>query len=148
MIIKEIKPNKDEIEQLIELSKIWVKEDITFGYIENSKDYILDKTVIACILDNTIIGYAYLKEGISKNYSSIIPDGSIYLEVDELYVIKEYRDQGIGTSIMNYIKDYARKHDYKYLFLVSSTKSANKIIDFYIDKCNLTFYCASFVEKL
>ena len=49
---------------------------------------------------------------------------------------------------MDYAKLVAKKDGYKYVFLVTSTKDWNKILDFYINKCGMSFYCASLVEKL
>ena len=49
---------------------------------------------------------------------------------------------------MDYAKLVAKKDGYKYVFLVTSTTDWNRILDFYINKCGMSFYCASLVEKL
>ena len=41
MELKEIKPNEKEIEELINLSILWEKEDITFGYRKNDINDII-----------------------------------------------------------------------------------------------------------
>ena len=148
MEIKEIKPNEEEIKELILLSRLWEDEDITRGYIENKKDDIIDKRVFVAKEDDKIIGYIFAKDGVSKNYTSIMPDGEVYFGIEEIYVVKEKRNLGIGKILMDYAKGIAKKEGYKYLFLVTSTKDSKKILDFYIDKCDMTFYCASLVEKL
>ena len=144
----EIKPNDNEIKQLISLSKCWTDEDITRGYGINSINDIIDKRVFVATENDNIIGYVFAKEGISKNYSSIIPDGEKYFGIEEIYVIPEKRSLGIGKVLMDYAKLVAKKDGYKYVFLVTSTKDWNKILDFYINKCGMSFYCASLVEKL
>ena len=146
--IKEIKPKENEIKELIHLSKIWEEENITFGYGKNEIKDIIDKKIIVAKDDNKIIGYIFAKEGIAKNYSSIMPDGQLYFGIEEIYVIPKKRSLGIGKMLMDYAKMLAKKDNYKYLFLVTSTKDSKKILDFYIDKCDMTFYCASLVEKL
>jgi len=148
MEIKEIKPNKDEIDELINLSKIWEDERITFGYIKNSIDDIIDKRVFVIKDDNKIIAYIFAKEGISKNYNSIMNDGEIYFGIEEIFVIPSKRNEGIGKMLMDYVKNIAKLENYKYLFLVTSTKKWDKILDFYVNKCDMTFYCASLVSKL
>lgn len=148
MEIKEIKPNEKEIEELINLSVLWEKENITFGYRKNDINDIIDKRVFVAKESNKIIGYIFAKEGIAKNHGSIMPDGQLYFGIEEIYVIKEKRSYGIGKQLMDYVKNVAKKEKYKYIFLTTSTKDSNKILDFYINKCDMTFYCAHLVEKL
>ena len=146
--IKEVKPTKEIIDELIELSINWTNEDITRGYGINKESDIIDKRIFVSTIDNKIIGYIFEKDGISKNYNSIMPDGSKYFGIEEIYVIPNKRNLGIGKMLMDYVKDIAKKEGYKYIFLVTSTKDWNKILDFYINKCDMTFYCASLVEEL
>ena len=148
MELKEIKPNEKEIEELINLSILWEKEDITFGYRKNDINDIIDKRVFVAKESNKIIGYIFAKEGIAKNHGSIMPDGELYFGIEEIYVIKEKRSYGIGKLLMDYVKNVAKKENYKYIFLTTSTKDSNKILDFYINKCDMTFYCAHLVEKI
>ena len=148
MEIKEIKPSKEEIDELINLSIFWEKEDITFGYRKNDINDIIDKRVFVAKESNKIIGYIFAKEGIAKNHGSIMPDGELYFGIEEIYVIKEKRSYGIGKRLMEYVKNVAKEEKYKYIFLTTSTKDSNKILDFYINKCDMTFYCAHLVEKI
>ncbi len=75
-------------------------------------------------------------------------DGEKYFGIEEIYVSPSKRDLGIGKGLMDFAKEIAKRDGYKYVFLVTSTKDWNKILDFYINKCDMTFYCASLVEKL
>lgn len=146
--IQKIIPNSFEINELIELSKAWEIENITFGYITNGIDDIIDKTIFVAKEDEKIIGYIFAKEGISKNYKSIMPDGEAYFGIEEIYVKKDKRNLGLGKELMDYAQKYAHDLGYKYIFLSTSTKNWDKILDFYINKCDMTFYCASLIEKL
>ena len=144
----EIKPKTKEIEELISLSKYWNDEDITRVYGINGLEDIIDKRTFVAKEDDTIIGYIFEKDGISKNYNSIMQDGEKYFGIEEIYVIPSKRSLGIGKRLMDFVKEIAKKDGYKYVFLVTSTKDWNKILDFYINKCDMTFYCASLVKKL
>ena len=144
----EINPNEKEIEELISLSKCWADETITFGYGVNGLDDIIDKRVFVAKENDNIIGYILSKDGISKNYNSIMPDGEKYFGIEEIYVAPSKRSLGVGKALMDFVKDVAKKDGYKYVFLVTATKDWNKILNFYINKCDMTFYCASLVEKL
>ena len=146
--IKEIQPNDKELEELIELSKKWEKEDITRGYKNNNKDDIIGKRVFVALENNKIIGYIFEEDGVSKNYHSIMIDGTKYFGIEEIYVLPEKRNLGIGKMLMDFVKTLAKEEGYEYIFLVTSTKDWNKVLDFYINKCDMTFYCASLVEKI
>ena len=148
IILKEIKPNEKEINELISLSQDWTKENITRGYGDNSIEDIIDKRVFVAIDDEEIVGYIFEKDGYSKNYNSIMPDGAQYFGIEEIYVKPEKRSLGIGKMLMDYVKYQAKKEGYEYLFLVTSTKDWESILNFYINKCEMDFYCASLVEKL
>ena len=144
----EINPSSKDIEELLSLSKCWTDEDITRGYGVNGINDIIDKRIFVAKEDETIIGYIFEKDGISKNYNSIMQDGEKYFGIEEIYVSPSKRDFGIGKGLMDFAKEIAKRDGYKYVFLVTSTKDWNKILDFYINKCDMTFYCASLVEKL
>ena len=77
-----------------------------------------------------------------------MPDGEKYIGIEEIYVIPSKRCLGIGKELMNFIKDIIRKEGYKYIFLSTSTKDWKKILDFYINKCDMTFFSALLFEKL
>ena len=148
VIYEEIRPTTEEIQELISLSKVWEKEEITFGLLANETEDITDKRVFVAREDGKIVGYIFEKDGVSKNYGSIMQDGETYFGIEEIYVMPEMRSQGVGLALMNYVKGKALEEGYHYIFLVTATKDWNKILDFYCNKCNMTFYCASLVEKI
>lgn len=148
MLIREITPSHSQIGELIRLSQAWTAEDITRGYGPNEESDIADKRVFTAEEGGVIIGYVFAKEGVSKNYRSVIPDGEKYFGIEEIYVAPGRRSEGIGRALMDFARETARRDGYKYAFLVTSTKDSEKILDFYINKCGMTFYCASLVERL
>ena len=77
-----------------------------------------------------------------------MPDGEKYFGIEEIYVIPSNRSLGIGKALMDYVNGVAKEDGYNYIFLVTSTKDWNKILNFYIKQCDMTFCCASLVKKL
>ena len=148
IMIREITPSHSQIGELIRLSQAWAEEDITRGLVPNEESDIADKRVFTAEEGGAIIGYVFAKEGVSKNYRSVIPDGEKYFGIEEIYVAPGRRSEGIGRALMDFVRETARRDGYKYAFLVTSTKDSEKILDFYINKCGMTFYCASLVERL
>ncbi len=92
------------------------------GYLIDD-DYLInaDKIVLVFI-DNRVVGYASLSN------EDIIPDeGSDFsitispnnIKIKQIAIRKEYQNKGIGTTLINYIKKYAKDNDIDYIYLYS-----------------------------
>ena len=64
VIYEEIRPTTEEIQELISLSKVWEKEEITFGLLANETEDITDKRVFVAREDGKIVGYIFEKDGV------------------------------------------------------------------------------------
>ena len=69
-----------------------------------------------CEYNNIIVGYFYLLDGIDI----VLDKKYIYLEY--LCVDSRYRGLGISNSIMEFILDFAKKNDVKFIELTSNSK--------------------------
>lgn len=76
------------------------EENYTYFYIEQ---------------DNNIAGYI----GLSKKED--------YLFLSKLYIKKDFRHQGIGTQVFEFIKDFALKNNYKRIILTVNKYNSNTI---------------------
>ncbi len=76
------------------------EENYTYFYIEQN---------------NIIAGYI----GLSKKED--------YLFLSKLYIKKEFRHQGIGTQVFEFIKDFALKNNYKKIILTVNKYNSNTI---------------------
>lgn len=146
MEIKEIIPSEDEIKEIIELSRLWVQEDISHGIVEDTKEDITNKRVFVVKEDNKIIACALCHEEKAKikNISSVIDDNEDIFEIDSIYVLKEYRNKGIGKKLFKYIEDNI---EIKNIVLATSTKDYKKILHFYIDELDMLFHSALLYKK-
>ena len=144
-MIKEIKLNDENINELIELSKKWVLEDISYGIIEDSIDDLKDKRIFVYEKDNKIVGCILAHESLCKsfNINSVISDDTEVLVIDSFYVLKEYRNQGIGKMLFNYVEELFNKD----IVLSTSTKDYQKIFNFYINEVGMNFHSALFFKK-
>ena len=82
------------------ITKQIAEENYTYFYIEQ---------------DNNIAGYI----GLSKKED--------YLFLSKLYIKKEFRHQGIGTQVFEFIKDFALKYNYKKIILTVNKYNSNTI---------------------
>ena len=145
MDIKEVTLDDNIEKQLIELSKKWVEEDITNGYITNERSDLEDKRIFICESDNQIIGYILGHQGKAERFNMNIINGEEdVFEIDEIYVLEEYRSRGIGKKLFEYMQDHC---DIKNIVLATATKDYQRILKFYIDDLGMEFHSALLYKK-
>ena len=134
------------INELCELSRIWMEEDISWGIVANTKEDLIEPIYVAKDNDK-IIGYSFGSCYESKKKFAGIEEGSKCFSVDELYVLPEYRSRGIGRQLYRVLVDEMSKN-VDFITLSTSTKSYNKILKFYCEDLGLTFHDAFLFKKV
>jgi ribosomal protein S18 acetylase RimI-like enzyme len=147
MIIREVELNEDMIRQLISLSKDWAEENSCYGYRENERSDIEGNRVFAAEEENTIIGYLFGHKENSEKAGSIMPDGTPFFEVEELYVKPEYRSRGIGQKLFRFAES-AVSDEAEYIMLSTATKNWKAIFHFYLEECGMEFWSARLYRKI
>ena len=142
--IKQETLNEETISRLIELSQEWVDEDSCFGMVTNSKDDLKEPLFLAR-LDNHIIGYVFGHFYVTEKKTSYIPVGAKCFEVDELFVSKKYRNQGIGKRLFKALENHV-KDDCLYITLATSNKDYVKVLNFYQNLVGMTFHSAFLIK--
>ena len=137
--------DKETIDQLLELSANWVREDCSFGIVANAREDLKEPCFIA--LDgNKIVGYTFGHFYVKENKTSCIEIGSRCFDVDELYVLPEYRDKKIGGTLFKMIENFV-KNDVDYITLSTPTKDYKRTLKFYVDNVDMTFHSAYLIKK-
>lgn len=147
-MIKIEKAELDEktINELCELSRIWMEEDISWGILANTKEDLKEPIYIAKD-DKRIIGYSFGSCYESTKKFAGMEVGSKCFEVNELYVLPEYRSRGIGRQLYSDLVDeMSKKVDF--ITLSTSTKSYTQILKFYCEDLGLTFHDAFLFSKV
>ncbi len=145
---REIQLTENVLQSLIAMSADWEKEDISYGYRGNGREDIEGNRIFAAYCGEEIVGYLFGQKRKAQNWKSIMPDGTEYLEVEELYVKPGFRSQGIGKRLFHLAEDAARKDSLKYLSLGTATKNYKAILHFYIDEVGMEFWSARLFKKL
>jgi len=116
-----VKSSESDIERLIKY-----KKNTIYEYAYDIDDELVNK------IEN------YVKETVPKlldNYCNIVVDGKIVgcllvtskddgVLLDEIYIEEDYRNSGIGTSIINNV---INNNDIVYLFVYKDNKNAIKL---------------------
>ena len=101
-----------------------------FTKLEKAKHFLEDDMnwVFACILKEKIIGFAY---GYELNR---LDRNKNVLYIDEVSVLPEYQNRGIGTEIINGIKNKCKENGINRMFLF--TKKTNERVCKLYEKTN------------
>ena len=137
--------NDEEVRQLIDLSQMWVDEDCSFGMVTNTRDDIHEPLYLAYDGDK-IVGYIMGKYFTEKEKRSYIEIGDECFEVDELYVVPSYRNQGIGRTLFSILENEV-KDKVKYIVLATSTKDYQRTLKFYVKDNDMVYHSAFLIKK-
>lgn len=145
--IKKCELNDNNINAVIELSREWEREALTYGYCANSKNDLIGNDLFVAYLDDKIIGYLFGKCSVLEESITPIDKGAKCFEIDEIYVKEKYRSQGIGRALFEYVENYY-KQKIDYITLSTATKNYKSILHFYIEKMDMTFWSAKLFKKI
>ena len=85
----------------------------------------------------------YFVEDQKRSYIEV---GDKCFEVEELYVIPNYRSKGIGKTLFSLLEKEV-KDNVQYIVLGTSTKDYKKTLKFYIDDNDMTYHSAFLIKK-
>jgi len=147
MDIKEVELCGHVVEELIALSAEWETENISYGYRKNTYDDLKGNRVFIAEESGEMIGYLFGKLEKAEKAGAVMPDGTVYFEVEELYVKPAYRSQGVGSALFRFAEAQVRS-EAEYLMLGTATKDFRAILHFYIDELGMEFWSARLFKKL
>ena len=146
MIIREVGLDEKTLALLIGFSEDWAAENSCYGYRPNEKSDI-EGNKIFLAEEGRVVGYLFGKVYPSKQMQSIMPEGTPYFEVEELYVVPERRSRGIGMKLFRYAEEVV-KAEAEYMVLSTATKNWKAIFHFYLDELDMTFWSARLFKKI
>lgn len=147
MNIREVELNDAVLAKLIKLSEDWTAENSCYGYRPNDKSDIEGNRIFFAEENGEVVGYLFGKVYESEHMKSIMPEGTPYFEVEELYVIPKRRSQGIGEALFRHVED-AVKNEAEYMVLSTATKNWKAIFHFYLDELDMQFWSARLFKRI
>ena len=147
MIIHEAVLSSEVLEQLIRFSRQWAAEDSCYGYRPNDRADIEGNRIFLAEDGGAAVGYLFGRVYPSRQMQSIMPEGTPYFEVEELYVVPERRSRGIGAALFRFAEE-AVKADAEYMVLSTATKNWKAVFHFYLEELDMTFWSARLFRKI
>ena len=139
-------PTEETVSQLIELSRLWVEEDCSFGMVVNEECDLAEPLIVA--LDGEqIVGYCFGHYYKQEKRTSCIEQGAACFGLDELYVLPKYRSKGIGRELFRLMEEEIRDKS-THLTLTTSTKNYHAILKLYVEELGMTFHSAYLIKNL
>ncbi|MBO4413784.1 MAG: GNAT family N-acetyltransferase [Clostridia bacterium] len=147
MKIYETEINDKVIDELIRLSAEWAAEDSCYGYVQNKTEDIEGNRVFLAEEGGEALGYLFGHISSSKNMWSVMPEGTPFFEVEEIFVTAARRGEGIGSALFRCAEDAVRG-EAEYMVLSTATKNWRAIFHFYIDELGMDFWSARLFKKI
>lgn len=145
---REVTLSEDVLQSLIALSEDWEKENSCHGYGKNGREDIEGNRIFTACQNGEIIGYLFGHRTAAGNFSSVMPEGTEFFEVEELYVKPEFRSQGTGKRLFSLAEDTVKDESLRYLCLSTATKNYRAILHFYIDEMGMDFWSARLFKEI
>ena len=147
MLIHEVQLNDAVLARLIRLSEDWAAENSCYGYRPNERADIEGNRIFLAEEDGETVGYLFGRIRESEQMRSVMPEGTPYFEVEELYVIPERRSRGIGAELFR-CAEKAVSPDAEYVVLSTATKNWKAVFHFYLDELDMSFWSARLFKKI
>lgn len=140
--------NENEIQRLVELSEAFEQEECCNGIVSDDYNHFANKKVAVCLVKGEIVGYCYgtiEKEDMMRSYSNV---GDLIYYLDEMYLLPEYRNCGIGKRLFEYVEKYAKQNSCKTIRLNAVSKDYKRLLSFYIEELGMNFWSAFLVKNI
>ena len=138
----------EDIAEVVHLSNEFAKEGCCNRIVADGPESLMSQNPLLAKVNHKIIGYAIINIKEKEISNSYTKKGDKSCIVEEIYVSKKYRNQGLGSQIFNFIENYAKEEKCSMIELYAVSKDYSKLLSFYIDKLGMTFWIANLYKRL
>ena len=140
--------DKNELKSVVKLSKQFEAEGCCNGIVADNEEYLKNKIVAICKIQGDIVGYVYGEVLTQQKNVSYSKQGEKYFELDEIYIVPNFRNKGIGRQMFEFVENYAKQNFCKSLRLNAVSKNYQSLLKFYIEYMQMNFHSAYLVKPL
>jgi ribosomal protein S18 acetylase RimI-like enzyme len=123
---------KADAPSLARLQQKWFEEANTHGFVPERQQQIETAPDSYRVADfgGKAVGFISCSVLVSEG-TAVIPAGESYLNIDNLYVLPEFRNRGIGSSLISQSLAQAKQQGVSYALVYSAAKNIKDILQFY-----------------
>ena len=147
MRIHETELTHEVLSALIKMSEDWAAENSCYGYRANEKSDIEGNRVFLAEEGGRAVGYLFGRVYKSENMQAVMPEGTPYFEVEEVYVAPEKRSRGIGRALFRFAEN-AVGSESEYMVLSTATKNWKAVFRFYLDELDMRLWSARLFKPI
>jgi tRNA(Arg) A34 adenosine deaminase TadA/GNAT superfamily N-acetyltransferase len=132
-IIKIRVAKDDDLNIILEMQNAWMNNDPTYGYTPDSimdLNKKLGEYFLVGIADDKIIGFIIGKVHQKSEYC-VFDENTPYLEIEDLYIKPEMRNQDFGGILLDKLIDIAKENKVNNYYIYSSVKDQESVQRFY-----------------
>lgn len=148
MEFKIVVADKEDIKQVVKLSENFAEENCCNGIVKDDFKHFENFDVFVIKEANDVVGYGYGSFEIKNKTNSMYSKGQKSFYIEEIYILPDYRDLGLGKKLFAALEDYAKQNNCDIIETTAVSKDYKKLLDFYITKNNMQFWSASLIKKI
>lgn len=141
----ELTPETENI--LLKMSADWAAENSCRGYYANDESDLKGNRFFLALDNDTPVGYLFGKLCCAQKTSTVMPEGTPFFEVEEIYIVPAMRSKGIGGELFRFAEN-AVQSEADFVLLSTATRNWRAILHFYIDELGMEFWNARLFKPL
>ena len=133
-MIKIRSANRGDVIYLEHMDKFWKKESISKGFVPRTRRgfiKIINQGAIVVVAEENGKLIGYVCGVIKKARRASANEKKYYLDLDSAYMLKTYRNRGVGKLLVRKLIAMTRKKDIDTVWVTADSTELQRLIDFY-----------------
>lgn len=147
MNYREVELTPETENMLLKMSADWAAENSCRGYYANDESDLKGNRFFLALDNDAPVGYLFGKLCHAQKTSTVMPEGTPFFEVEEIYIVPAMRSKGIGGELFRFAEN-AVQSEADFVLLSTATRNWRAILHFYIDELGMEFWNARLFKPL
>lgn len=122
-----------DVEAVRRLEEQWAAENITYGFAPDDEGQIkrrLGPYFLIAEIEGQTVGFVSGTPRTSAGLA-VVSEGTLFLEIENLYVVPQFRRMGVGGLLLERLLEAARQDGLRKVTIYSASQEIRRILSFY-----------------